>query len=347
MAYIRPSISEIKARLITQAQSQLTLHPERRDLIMTLIKVLSGASHEWYGALDFIKNNLFWTSATGAYLDRWAGIFGLQRRLSTKATGEANVNFSSTPVSVPRGTVFITDTDVSVITTSDVDASSRLVMVEAVTPGTSGNLDDGIELSPVSPVAGVMGITIVTMGQGTDDETDDSLRARLLYKTQNPPRGGTKADYITWTMEVSGVTRAWCYPHEPETGEVTIRFMTDGLTDDGIPDADAIAAVTNHLNEVAPIGAVLQVVPPVKQLLDITVTGLLPENLTVQEQVKAKIAEVIFEEAEPGGILYRSHISSAISNIPEVVSHEITVPDTEIILPTGKNLLMLGEVTFN
>lgn len=347
MAYERPSITEIKARLITQAQSQIAAHPERRDLIMTLIKTLSGASHEWYGALDYIKTQLYWTSATGAYLDRWAGIFGLQRRLSTKAVGTATVIFSASPVSVPRGTVFISEDDVSVVTTSDVDSSSHLVTVEAVNPGTSGNLADGLEMSPVSPIAGVMGITVVTMGQGTDDETDDSLRARLLYKTQNPPRGGTMADYVSWTMEVTGVTRAWCYPHEPETGEVTVRFMTDGLTADGIPDADAIAAVTNHLTEVAPIGAVLQVLPPVKQLLDITVTGLLPENLTVQEQVKAKIAEVIFEEAEPGGILYRSHISSAISNIPEVVSHEITVPDTEIIVPTGKHLFMLGEVTFN
>lgn len=345
MAYVRPELSEINARLQADAQSHLTSYPNRRELAATLIKVLSGASHEWYGALDEICKQLFWTTAEGSNLERWASIFGLQRRLATKAAGTVQFTFSDAPVAVPAGTVLITASDIAFVTTSDVSPDGQST-VEAVTPGTTSNVQVGVDLSLTSPIAGVMRASVLSLSLGTDDETDENLRARLLYKTQNPPRGGTAADYVSWTLEVAGVTRAWCYPHEPSTGEVTIRFMTDGLTDDGIPTGDLVATVTNHLTEVAPIGAVLQVVPPVKELLDVTVSGLVPSNLTIQEQIKAKLQEVIFDEAQPGSVIYRSHLSSAIASIPEVVTHEITVPNTEIITPADKALFMLGEVTF-
>lgn len=346
MAYTRPTLEEINQRLQADAQAHLNQYPNRRDLIQTLIKVLSGASHEWYGALDAIARQLFWTTADTTYLERWASIFGLKRRLATKAAGEVKFIYSGEPVDVPKGTVMATSNDVSFVTTSAVTAEG-FAEVEAVEPGTKANIEPGAELSLTSPVAGVMRAEVTVMGNGTDDETDEELRGRLLYKTMNPPRGGTAADYITWSLEVAGVTRAWCYPHEPAVGEITVRIMTDGLTEDGIPDGDAIAAVQNHLDEVAPLGAIVQVLPPVKQLLNVTITDLMPSTLTLQNQIIAKLKEVIFNEAEPGSLLYRSHLSSAIATLPEVISHEITVPDTEIIKPDNKNLFMLGEVVFN
>ena len=346
MAYNRPSLTEINDRLQADAQSHLAAYPNRRDLLQILIKVMAGASHEWYGALDAVIKQLFWTSAEGTYLERWASIFGLQRRLATKAHGELTLTFSASVVEVPVGTVFIAPGGQSYVTSGPVSPEGQ-VAVEAVNAGTASTVAVGTEMTLTSPVSGVLRGTVVSMAAGTDDESDADLRARLLFRTQNPPRGGTVADYVSWALEVPGVTRAWCYANTPSPGEVTVRFMTDGLTEDGIPSEESVSAVSAYLATVAPIGAVVHVLQPVKQLLNIHVSGLQPDNVTLRQQIISKLDEVIFDEAEPGHILYRSHLSSAIASLPDVISHEITQPSAEVIQPTKYNLFMLGEVTFD
>ena len=63
---------------------------------------------------------------------------------------------------------------------------------------------------------------------GTDAETDDQLRARILHRIQNPPMGGAQADYVTWALAVPGVTRAWA-ASEQGIGTMTVRFLMDDL----------------------------------------------------------------------------------------------------------------------
>ena len=83
-----------------------------------------------------------------------------------------------------------------------------------------------MQLTLDSPIVGVNASANVTAGAltgGADAEDDDSLRARLLARIKEPPQGGSKADYVTWALEVPGVTRAWCYPEEMGDGTVTLR----------------------------------------------------------------------------------------------------------------------------
>ena len=78
---------------------------------------------------------------------------------------------------------------------------------------------------------------------GTDEETDEELRARVLRRIRQPPMGGDAYDYVAWALAVPGVTRAWCSPLEMGIGTVTVRFMMDDLRadNDGFPIADDIA----------------------------------------------------------------------------------------------------------
>ena len=88
---------------------------------------------------------------------------------------------------------------------------------------------------------------------GTDTETDDQLRARILHRIQNPPMGGAQADYVTWALAVPGVTRAWAAP-EQGPGTITVRFLMDDLRadDDGWPTpADVQAVVDLHRQDAA------------------------------------------------------------------------------------------------
>ena len=74
------------------------------------------------------------------------------------------------------------------------------------------------------PIAGVTGAVVVEeiLG-GTDLETDE-LRARVLARTQNPPRQGTKSDFIAWAKEVEVVPDAWCYPKNRGTAQSSYVF---------------------------------------------------------------------------------------------------------------------------
>ena len=67
--------------------------------------------------------------------------------------------------------------------------------VEAVVAGAAGNLPVGVILNLVSPISGLGSQANVSTAftGGADIESIASVRARLLARIQDPPRGGTAA----------------------------------------------------------------------------------------------------------------------------------------------------------
>ena len=49
----------------------------------------------------------------------------------------------------------------------------------------------------------------------------------MLESYGAPPHGGNSSDYVTWALEVPGVTRAWVPPVPLIPGAVTVFFMMD------------------------------------------------------------------------------------------------------------------------
>src|ERR1019366_6335080 len=62
---------------------------------------------------------------------------------------------------------------------------------------------------------------------GADLETDNPMRTRMLESYAAPPHGGDANDYVTWALQVVGVTRAWVPPVPLVPGAVTVFFMMD------------------------------------------------------------------------------------------------------------------------
>ena len=117
------------------------------------------------------------------------------------------------------------------------------INVEAVLAAAAGNAPVGVILSLVSPIAGLVSQSNVStaLAGGADIESDASVRARLLSRIQNPPRGGTSEDYEFWSESAHpDVTRAWARPQAGGLGTVTVYFMTDDATGDGIPNAATV-----------------------------------------------------------------------------------------------------------
>lgn len=312
----------------------------RWTLVPVLSRVIAGVSHTLHGHINFILRQIFSSTAEGAYLERRASEYGIYRKAASYATGV--VTFVGLGV-VPEGTLLQTGDGAVYVTTTD--SSDGEAPIKASAAGASGNADAGMELTLISPVEGVQ--STCTAGEltgGADAEDDEALRERLLFRQKSPPKAGTKQDYVKWALEVPGVTRAWCFPKEMGQGHVTVRFMTDGMTENGIPNARMIKTVQEYIEAEMPVTTVLHVVAPIPKKLDMTV-DILPDTERLRQQVEGAIAQTIIAESSPSGAILLTSLDRAIASISDLKSYRIQVPADDVACSTGE-IFVPGKITF-
>lgn len=343
MAFQRPTVKEIIERIRNDAESRYGSKVPRRSLlsVFSMVLVCAGAVHSLYGYIEYISRQIFADSAEGKYLERRASEYGIYRRKATQAEGEVTFSGSET---IPAGTLLKSENEISYETTGPADQAG-VAKIQAVEAGTSGNLPTGSTLTLVSPLAGIETEAVAgEISGGTDEEDDESLRGWLLYRMRNPPKAATKTDYVAWAKEVSGVTRAWCYPLELGPGHVSVRFMTDGLTENGIPTDILVQRVKEHIETLMPVTTILQVLAPVPKKLDVTV-DIIPETPIIRTKVESALKEIIRSEAEPGGRVLYSSLDRAVGSVEEITSYRLISPTDDVTAGTGE-ILIPGEVTF-
>lgn len=233
------------------------------------------------------------------------------------------------------------------ITTSSVAAVQG--PIRALDPGSFGNLPLDTPLSMSVPVPGVSTTAfVVSLTGGTDDETDEQLRARILKRIQQPPMGGSQADYESWALAVPGVTRAWAVPNEMGIGTVTVRFLMDDLRadDDGWPRPEDIAAVADYIDKMRPVAVKdCYVVAPIKQFIDITIEDLQPDNDETQAEIEAALREMLLQMAAPGKTIYTAWVSYAIMSAPNVQSFRL-VTDEDYVMQSPGHMAVLGTILY-
>lgn len=340
MASIRPTLKEIKERIHNDALVLLDDEFLSRSDLAVFEAVIAGASHALYNAINYGRKQLFIDSCDENYLERIAGIFGIYRKSATKATGRVQFNYASSAVDVPVGTLLQDENEHQYATTSVVDSSGK-AYIRAAEAGTASNIDVDVELTLPAPVAGVLGAKVVeAVVGGTDIETDDELRERVLARTQNPPRQGTATDYVAWAKEVAGVGEAWCYPREQGDGTVVIRILA---TDRALPSQDLINNVSDYVKSKASVLAHIYVLSPIEQAIDFTLK-IEPDTLSNRSLAEQAIKNVFAKESIPGGFIYLSHINKAISDIATEDNHVIVSPTADIKATDSSYLLTVGAV---
>ncbi len=220
-----------------------------------------------------------------------------------------------------------------------------LGVVTSVLSAADYTLTPGVFLSFESPIAGVdaTAYVIESVQDGTDEETTDALRVRLLERMAEPPHGGTSADYVAWAKEVSGVTRAWVTAQELGAGTVVVRVVRD---DDAspIPDAGEIAEIQEYIDERAPAHATATVFAPALLETDFEIT-IVPDTSVVQAAVEAELADLFLREGEPGGTILLSQITTAIGTAAGLTDFTLTDPVADVTHTTNQ-LPAVGTVTF-
>lgn len=354
--YKAPPLSDIIKDLRTSVKAEIAgtdpwIWPNN---LVPVLKAIGQGLRALYLRLEFIHTQAFVQTAEGDYLD-FHGIQagGLTREPATFAQGYVvatavlgSVILDGTLLARSDGQYFYVAGTVTARTVAP------KMYVRAAEAGELGNTDAGAILTPVTPVTGYSLLTVDTDGLigGTEDESDDSFRQRILFHKQNPPHGGAPSEYIEWSHTKVGVTRVFIQRATPQPGSVTIYFMMDGVGT-GIPSVADVADLQGILNQLAPADADVQAKAPIIQTQNVTVSGLVPNTAAMREAVTEEIKAMFLNKSEPASAISsftfaKDWIAEAVSMAPKWRSSQITLPATDVVVTTAGHILVLGTVSF-
>jgi uncharacterized phage protein gp47/JayE len=349
MAFDRPTLAEIVDRIENDFISRLDLSGAvlRRSMVAVLSRVLAGAAHMLHGHLDYLSKQLFPDESEADFLARQGSLFGVTKNPATFATGTVTLT-GTNGVVVPAATVLLRSDGQEYKTAADVTIASgtATASVTASLAGSVGTLTTGVVLTLESPISGVTASATVATStvDGTDQESDDDYRARVLDRMRSPPHGGASADYLAWAREVSGVTRAWVYPLGLGVGTVLVRFMRDNDLDP-IPDSGEVAAVQTYINTLRPVTATVTVSAPTAAPLAFNI-HLVPDTTATRAAVTAELTDLLRRDAAPGSTILISAIRTAIGSANGVTDYTLSSPASDVTHTAGQ-IATMGAITWS
>lgn len=355
MPFARPTLAELIDRVSSDIASRLpgvSASLLRRSLAGILARAEAGAVHSLYGYLDFIARQALPDTAEAEYLLRWAAIWlPGGRKPATYAVGDSAVQVTASAGKIlPQGSQFQRSDGVLYETTVDLvmGGTTAVISVRALAPGASSNTPAGVALGLLQPVEGFSSSAVVVapgiLG-GVDEESEQALQARIIRRIQQPPQGGSAEDYVTWALEVPGVTRAWVYPLQLGLGTVTVLVGNDDESTGFIPDAATVAAAQAHIEQRRPVTADVTVAAPTSYVVNVT-AAIRPNTLATQAAAAAELRDLFLRESEPGGTILISKLREAISIAPDIQDSRVDSPSGNVVSPTGA-LPRLGTLTWS
>ena len=338
------------------------------NVLRVVSDAMAGLCHLVLRYIDWLALQLLPDTAETEWLDRH-GYIWLQnsdgtwgRKRATLAQGWAN--FTGTPGTiVPQATrLTIGELEYETLDEIAIGEGDSPARVRALDPGAAGNQETGTAMTITTPISGVGdNPTVAVLEGGTDQETDDELRYRVLLRIRNPPAGGAAHDYVQWALAVPGVTRAWCSPLSMGMGTVSIRVMMDGLraTDDpltsGFPLPQDLVRVAAYIDSVRPVAIKdTFVLAPIPEPIDFTIQGLVRDTESIRGAIALNVEDMIYERAapahavegiaQPATTIWNAWVNNAIFDTPDVESFTLIMQDHP--MPHDGALAVIGTITY-
>lgn len=354
MPWTRPDLLTLVTRVESDITSRLTGGSSllRRSMLAILARVFAGAVHILHGFLTFLSQQLLVDTAESVYLDRHGNIWGIPRLAATFSTCIVTFNNDVDGGVIPSGTLLNRDDGVEYETTEEGVITGGQASVSAVclSSGSVGTLTPGTELTLDASIAGVDDTAFVytITSDGTDIETDNAFRARILARIQNPPAGGSASDYVTWARSVTGVLNAYVYPSYYGLGTVAVVITGSASI---VPGGGVVTATQEYIDTVRPVTADVTVSPIVSSEVTFEI-NISPNTLALRDAITATLGEMFSDDASPGGTLLISHINEAIltSGLLDYEIIDISVDSSPVSITnipfTGFDYPVLGSITF-
>lgn len=357
MPWSTPPLRQVRERIRDDITSSLSGAAVVGNTVLRIMAdATAGMTHLVLKYIDWLALQLLPDTAETEWLDRHGDIWLVN---SDGTTGRKGATYAEGIVSFTgiAGTIIpvgseLTGAEIGYETTEEITLGSGPTNgpVRALDSGVAGNLEQGTDLTFEAPPIGADGgATVVELSGGTDEETDEALRVRILQRIQNPPMGGSEADYVRWALAVPGVTRAWAKP-EQGPGTITVRFLMDVVRadDDGWPTPDDVQDVADYIDKMRPVTVMdTYVVAPIKEFIDVTITDLVTSDAATDwtEAIAESLRAMLYEHAAPGQTIYEAWISYAIMNTPGIQSFNL-VDSSDHVMPSLGHMAVIGTVLF-
>lgn len=353
MGFARPSLRDLIARIKGDISSRTQGSAYiKRSFERVLADGLAGLANGLHMHFEWLLRQQVPTTSDLPRLVDWGDWLKVPQKGASFAAGMAMFTNSTPTIGPDLGTVMQTSDGILFQTTAVVAVDSGGVLrvpIIAVSPGSSGNLDDGTPLTLLQPFTGLnsngqvgVGDGIGTTG-GSDVEGTEDYRPRILDNLRLPPAGGGVGDYVAWALEVPGVTRAWEFGNLTGSGTVSLAFVMDGRSNI-IPTALDIANVQGHIDSVRPLDMrACYVLAPIPLSCDVTLS-VTPDTAAVRAAVTQEIKLLFLRSATVSKAL-------PISKLEEAISTSIGEEDHDVIAagpldPGPFGLLILGNINF-
>lgn len=249
------------------------------SIIYDAISPVAYSLAKMYFELSNYSDLVFPDTAAGSYLDRAAISFNLTRKKASKAVKKGVFNKE-----VPLGSRFSTTGDIAMVyrVESEIGAENENYAYALVceTAGYAGNSYTGMLI----PIDYINGLTCADLNgvitEGTNEETDEEFRTRLMAKIQRPSTSGNAQDYYNWALECTGVGAARVFPLANGPGTVSI-LITDSIKT--AADQALVKNVWNHIEELRPIGANVTVASAIEKKIDISSRVKLEKDVDLRQ----------------------------------------------------------------
>lgn len=287
---------------------------------------------------------------------------GLSSNVLVDISGAVETDYNATGIQIT--VLSATTFTYQVLNTPSEPASGTILLdyecaflgVEAQSFGVNTNQALNTLLTLQSPIAGVdniAGVDSVGLIDGLDQETDESLRSRLLDRLRNPVAHFNVSDITSVAKEIVGVTRVFVQEVTPALGQVTIYFMRDN-DDDPIPSAAEITEVKDIILTIKPANTAsvdVIVLAPTPISTAFTFSAISPDTTTMRTAIEDNLEQFFSEETVLETDVTETAYLTAIQNTVDtangdsLISFTLSTPSGDITITTGE-IATLGTVTF-
>lgn len=333
--FYRPPLPD----LITQIRNDILSRFKSDDVLRradaeVYSRATAAAVNTLYGYLDYLAKNILPDLADEAWLYRHGNLKKCPRKPPNAASGWVRWDGVSDGIPISANTELQRDDQVTFTITASAKSAGGTLRVPVVceVAGETGNTDDGIGLTLVSPVSNLRSKAVAdTITGGTDLEDIEAWRSRIIDRWYYIPQSGADEDYVVWAESIEGITRAWTFRNWMGVGTVGVLCATDDDTDP-TPSATQIQAVYDYIAPLSPVaGSSLTIFGPSIHTIDFQIL-LNPDTDDVRAAVMSELKAFLKRDGEPDATLELSRMNEAISTATGEYNHTLLSPTADIVL---------------
>ena len=343
-------VSEIYEQMLAVFQEKTGFQMEDTADLAVRLYAAAAEIQALYTYSDWALNQSFPQTATGQYLDQHAQLRAISRKNGTVSTGMLRFAIDSAladDVTIPAGTVCCTAGLVRFVTTQEgeIPAGSLYadVPASAEQPGAAGNVGVGTITQMTRAPEGVRAVTNpAAFVGGSNEEDDESLRARVLDSFIRLPNGANAMFYELRALSHEGVDAVTVIPRYQGIGTVGVVVATAS----GAPDEALLEEIQEDLDSVREIAVDVTVMAPDVQTVDLQLE-IWPRDGVSFEQAKSAVQTELanfFTGQLLGKPLYLAALGGIVYASGKVKNFAISQPNADIAAQPMK-LLQLGQVT--